>query len=134
MKKAKGPNRTKRRMDKNVKPGQKNKLTVSESMLDRKNYEYRFVNDVDNNIQEKESIDWDIARIGAEVGDAKAGEGQQDGSVVKKHVGGGTYAVLMCKKKEWYEDDAARKEERLKEIERDMNDKEAIEQKLKKIE
>lgn len=134
--KASAPDRKKRRMDKNTPVGQKNKLTVDESILDRKRYEYRFVNDVDGNIAIKQSQDWDIAEIheSVTVGDAKAGEAQSDGTVIRKPVGGGVTAVLMCKKREWYKEDSEKKEQALREIENEMNDKEKIEQKLKKIE
>jgi hypothetical protein len=122
--KASAPIRKTRRMDMNVKPGTKNVLTVDSNLLDTKRFVYRFVNEIDNKVTRREESDWDVAHIpvGASVGDLKAGESQPDGTVIRKNVGNGTTAILMCKRKEWHEEDQKRKETGLMEIEHRMED------------
>ncbi len=110
--KAKGPVRNKRRMDKNTRAGVKDVLTIDPSVLDKENYEYRIVNMEPGRVERMEKKDWDVAHIDADVvvGDPKAGVSQPKGSTVEFHVGGGTKAVLMCKRKDWCDDDRADKE------------------------
>lgn len=124
--------RTERRMDKNHKPGKKNVLTVDPALLDEKNFVYRFVNETPGNVESREAIDYDVARIGATVGDEKAGEGQPDGSVVRKNIGNGETAILMCKRRDWYEEDQRKKEEALLENQAVMNDPEYQREEFKK--
>lgn len=84
------------------------KLSVPEDQLDRNTYVYRHVNDVGNRIAQMEAEDWDKAPL--------------DGnSVSARHVGtdeGGKSipAVLMRKRKDWYNADQKEKQKPLDEI------------------
>lgn len=119
--KAIAPDR-KRRMDGNTPAGVKNVLTIPEHLLDRKNFEYRVVNMDEGRIEALEAKDWDIARIPGDVpvGDPVAGKAQSKGSATEINAGGGRKAVLMCKRKEWCDDDRAKKDELLRETEVQM--------------
>lgn len=119
--KAKAPDR-KRRMDKNAKAGVKNVLTIPEEYLDRENFEYRVANTEPGRVEYLETRDWDVARLegGIVVGDSAAGKAQTVGTVVNVPVGGGKQGVLMCKRKEWCDDDRKAKENVLLEKEKTM--------------
>ena len=84
------------------------KLGVPEDHLDPQ-YEHRWVNDVGNRVASLEADDWDKAPM----------EGR---SVEKRHVGTDsgrpTSAVLMRKRKEWYEDDQKEKRKPLDEMDK----------------
>ena len=87
------------------------KLGVDESLLDRKTYEYRWVNDAGMRVRMMHENDWDPA---PEV----STEGQ---SVEKRPVGvndGGRpiEGVLMRKRKDWYDDDQKAKRRPLDEM------------------
>ncbi len=115
-------NRTKRRMDANTPVGQKNILTLDESMLDRKNFHYEIVNETPGNVESYKSADYDIVTdmAGMEIGDKAAGEEQPQGSVIRKDVGGGVTAVLMSKPIKWHEEDEKREANRLQDVEQSM--------------
>lgn len=86
------------------------KLHVPENELDRKMYVYRHVNDVGNRVEEMKANDWDVAPLGGK-------------SVDSRHVGeagAGTpsKAVLMRKRKDWYDADQKEKMKPLDEIEK----------------
>lgn len=114
--------RTKRRMDSNTPVGQKNVLTLDESMLDRTRFHYEIVNEDPGNVESYKARDFDIVTdmSGMKVGDEVAGGDQPDGSVIRKDVGGGQTAILMSKPIEWHKDDENREEERLQEVESNM--------------
>lgn len=111
-----------RRMDGNTPVGVKNILTIPEHLLDRKNFEYRIVSTEEGRVEELEARDWDIARMPEDVpvGDPVAGIAQPKGSVVDINLKGGKRGVLMCKRKEWCDDDRAKKEAYLQEHEKRM--------------
>lgn len=72
------------------------KLGVEDEALDRKTYTYRWVNDIGNRVKGLEAQDWDIAPLG-------------EASVESRHVGTDSghpqNAVLMRKRRDWYEAD-----------------------------
>ena len=100
------------RQERRRKPGETThyglKLHVPESKKDPA-YVYRHVNDVGNRVASLEADDWDKAPM----------EGR---SVEKRHVGTDsgrpTSAVLMRKRKEWYEDDQKEKRKPLDEMDK----------------
>lgn len=79
------------------------KLHVDPSLKDPA-YEYRWVNDVPGRVQSFTSQDWDRVES-ADI----AGEGNSNGTIPTKFVGNQTNAVLMRKRKDWYEADAKEK-------------------------
>jgi hypothetical protein len=88
------------------------KLSVDERKLDRKTYQYRFANDTENRVQQLEADDWDIAPEGG----AKP-DGNSMGTTNTAHAGvidGKPYnAVLMRKRKDWFEADQKEKQKPL---------------------
>lgn len=107
------------RRERRRKPGQtvlaNLKLSVDEAKLDRKTYEYRFVNDKDGRVQQLHAQDWDIAPEGAKEDNASLG------SVNSAHAGvneGKPYqTVLMRKPKDWFDEDQKEKQRPLDEME-----------------
>lgn len=91
--------------------GRRNILTVDER---DPAYNYRWVNDVDSRIQMFEEAAYEAVKTPTEVGDPRAGDASQLGTTVRKPVGGGKSAVLMRIPKEFYDEDQAAKEARLK--------------------
>lgn len=91
------------------------KLSVDERKLDRKTYQYRFANDKDGRVQRLEAEDWDI-----DPSQAKE-DTNSLGTVSSAHAGvieGKPFnAVLMRKRKDWYEADQKEKQRPLDEIE-----------------
>lgn len=83
------------------------KLAVDESMLDRKRYEYRWVNDAGARMSRLHSEDWDPAPEFGSVESKTAGVDEQG-----KPFG----AVLMRKCKDWYEEDQKAKRRPLDEM------------------
>ncbi len=103
------------RQERRKKPGQTAhagiRLAVDESKLDRKTYQYRHVNDKDGRVQRLEAEDWDIAPEGAKA------DSNSLGTVTSTQVGvidGKPYnAVLMRKRKDWFEADQKDKQKPL---------------------
>ena len=90
---------------------QRNKLTVSNR---DPNFVYRWVNDSDERIAKFKAAGYEAVTHETQVGDPAVESGQnKTGSVVTKHVGGKTTAVLMRIPKEWYEEDQRTKQEEL---------------------
>lgn len=79
------------------------KLHVDASLKDPA-YEYRWVNDVPGRIQSFVGQDWDRVESAA-----IAGDGNSNGTIPTKFVGNKTDAVLMRKRKEWFDADAKEK-------------------------
>lgn len=99
--------------------GRKDILTVEGK---DKNYVYRWVNDVENRIQQF----LDAGYIFVDPDGKLLGDDSQDNSstpresVASKYVGKGVTAFLMAQRKEWYEEDQKSQEERLQSIERSL--------------
>ena len=85
------------------------KLGVPEEHLDRNTYEYRWANDTGNRVAGLKADDWDPAPI----------EGR---SVEKRHVGTDSgkpnSAVLLRKRKDWYDADQKEKRKPLDEMDK----------------
>jgi len=99
--------------------GTRNVLTAPK----REGYVRRFVNDEKDRIQQFEDAGYTIVRDEVQIGDPKAGNETQVGSITNKAVGNGTRAVLMEIKEEWYEEDQKAKQERISVGENDMKRK-----------
>jgi hypothetical protein len=91
------------------------KLGVDESKLDRKNYEYRWVNDRGNRVQQLTSNDWDLAPEQAAL--AAGGEGTVQSTIVGTDGGKPYSGILMRKRKDWFEADRAEKLKPVHEVE-----------------
>jgi hypothetical protein len=76
----------------------------------KKGYVRRFVNDVPGRIAEFEEAGWVVVSDGSRPADVRAGESHNIGSVVGKHVGNGTHAVLMEQTESFYNEDQAEKQ------------------------
>lgn len=91
-------------------------LSVDESKLDRKTYQYRFVNDKDGRVQRLHGEDWDIVTA-----DGAKPDGNSLGSVASTQAGiseGKPFnTVLMRKRKDWFEADQKEKQKPLDVIE-----------------
>lgn len=77
---------------------------VDESKLDRKNFSYRWVNDVRGRVAKLESQDWE--RVSAE----EAGGSVDRHADIENSSRAEMRAVLMRKPKDWYDDDHKRKQ------------------------
>lgn len=75
------------------------------------NYEYRVVNDVDDRVAQFVEGGYELVENEShDVGDKRVSQGTSVGSKKVFSVGQGTKAYLMRIKKEWYEEDQARKQ------------------------
>ena len=96
--------------------GFRSKLDVDQSMLDRENYEYRFVNDDPGRIHQLNvQDDWDFV-------DDPSKSVKQDGTDIGSRVstvvgkddkGHPTRGYLMCKRRDFYEADKAEEQSRI---------------------
>lgn len=95
--------------------GKRNRLSVNENSLDRENFVYRFVNDIPGRIHNLTvNDDWEVVQ---DRENQVKNDGTGTGSEVAVQVGSDVNgkparAVLLRKKKDWYEDDK-RSEQRL---------------------
>jgi hypothetical protein len=81
-------------------------------------YYVRWVNDTGDRIEVfKEAGYTPVYDADGDQSDKRAQNPKQLGSVVRKHVGGGVYAVLMKIPLEWYQEDQALKQQRVDEAE-----------------
>lgn len=97
--------------------GERNVLTVANK---RQGYKQRWVNDVDDRIERANAAGYTAVMRPTKVGDPKAGAATQVGDIVRKPVGGGITAVLMEIPDEYYREDQAAKEAKLKDTERSL--------------
>jgi len=88
------------------------KLSVDESKLDRSTFQYRYVNDKGGRVQQLAAVDWDPAPEGAKE--------DASGTITATHAGveeGKPFnAVLMRKRKDWFETDQKEKQRPLDEM------------------
>lgn len=96
--------------------GSRNRLT-----LDNKdpNFEYRFVNDVDDRVAMFQNAGYEIVDLSKH----KVGHRRMDNTVTSDNnisVGGGTKAVAMRIRKDWYQEDQKEKQYRVDESERGL--------------
>lgn len=98
------------------------RLVVDESKLDRQNYEYRWVNDDGPRIQRLVSEDWDPAPEQGAVPDSHS-EGTLNAKLAGTDKNGNPMnAVLMRKRKVWYDDDQEEKQRPLNEMEKSIRE------------
>jgi hypothetical protein len=101
--------------------GQRNILTVKGQ---DPNYEYRIVNDLDDRIERFKEAGYELVPDDAvTVGDKRVNAATSTNSYKQLSVGGGTKAYVMRIKKEWFEEDKARKLAQVSEIERATKEK-----------
>lgn len=91
-------------------------------------YQYRVVNDVGDRIEQLKAIGYEIVEdSGVQVGDRRIANPTKEGSPVKVSVGGGVQGYVMRIKQEWYDEDKAKKDAHVDNIEkglvRDAKDK-----------
>ncbi len=89
---------------------------------------YRVVNDVGDRIEQLKAIGYEIVEDqGVQVGDRRIANPTKEGSPVKVSVGGGIQGYVMRIKQEWYDEDKAKKDAHVDNIEkglvRDAKDK-----------
>lgn len=107
-------------------PGRPKRQPVSQRVIlsapTRPGYERRWVNDKDDRIKLFEEGGWKPVVNNADIETADKAKMVESslGSVVTRHTGGGTRSVLMEIKKEWYDEDQAKKIERVKSGQRDI--------------
>lgn len=88
------------------------------------NYVYRVVNDVDDRISQFQEAGYEfVDNEAVEVGDKRVNKATSLGSAKHLSVGQGQKAFVMRIRKEWYEEDQARKLAHVAEIERATKEK-----------
>lgn len=88
--------------------GVRNVLTVRGKDPD---YEYRIVNDTGDRIEMFKDAGYEIVKASdVVIGDRRVNKASAEGSLAQVAVGGGDKAVVMRIKREWYEEDQARKQ------------------------
>ena len=97
--------------------GRRNRLTVENR---DPAYHYRIVNDVDGRVQDLLDQDYEIV-LDAKVGDKRVDDISSLGSAKQISVGGGIKAIVMRKRKDWFEEDQAAKQKEIDELEATMN-------------
>ena len=80
----------------------------------------RWVNDKDGSIENFQEAGWEVEIDSAKGGDEYVGNSRLPGSAVTKPVGKGVTAVLMYKRKEWYDEDMAEKQRQVDANERGL--------------
>lgn len=98
--------------------GRRNRLTVENR---DPNYHYRIVNDVDGRVQDMIDLDYEIDPT-TTVGDKRVDAPSPLGSAKQISVGGGIKAVVMRKRKDWFELDQAEKQSQIDDLEASMNE------------
>jgi hypothetical protein len=85
------------------------------------NYEYRIVNDTDDRVRELQDLDWEIdLDEELRVGDSRIDDVGRLGKVRQLSVGGGIKAIVMRKRKDWFDEDLAEKQKYVDKIEAAM--------------
>lgn len=97
--------------------GRRNRLSVENRDPD---YQYRIVNDVDGRVQDLLDQDYEIV-LDAKVGDKRVDEISSLGSAKQISVGNGIKAVVMKKRKDWFQDDQDLKQKEIDDLEASMN-------------
>lgn len=88
------------------------------------NYVYRIVNDVDDRVQQFKEAGYElVAEDSVTVGDKRVNAASSMASHKQLAVGGGTKAVVMRIKREWYDEDQLAKQSHVAEIERATREK-----------
>ncbi len=88
------------------------------------NYEYRVVNDIDDRVAQFVEGGYELVdNESHDVGDKRVSQGTSVGSKKMFSVGQGTKAYLMRIKKEWYDEDQARKQKFVNQQEASIKEK-----------
>jgi len=86
------------------------------------NFKYRFVNDDEDRVEMFKRGGWiPVGKNEEDTEDAVANTADSTSSVKEKYVGGGKKAILMKLPKDLYDEDQARKQARIDELEASMN-------------
>lgn len=86
-------------------------------------YVYRIVNDIDDRVQTFQELGYEIVTDqNVSVGDKRVANATQEGTPIKVSVGQGVQGYVMRQKQEWYDEDKAKKQELVNELERSMKD------------
>jgi len=87
------------------------------------NFVYRIVNDTDDRVDVFKENGWEpVQAKDTSVGDKRVETSGPSGSVAEISVGGGTKAIVMRIKREWYEEDQAAKAAQVDAIEQTMKE------------
>lgn len=82
---------------------------------------YRVVNDVGDRIEQLKAIGYEIVEdSNVQVGDRRIANPTKEGSPVKVAVGGGIQGYVMRIKQEWYDEDKAKKDAHVDNIEKGL--------------
>ena len=100
--------------------GARNRLSFPISAEDREKYHYRVLNDQDDRLARAQEAGYEFVGSDHKLGDSRAAEASMLGANVAKPVGQGVVGYLMRIKKEFYEEDQAAKEAKLKGLEKTM--------------
>ena len=95
--------------------GTRNVLTVADKDV---NYEYRIINDSGDRVQEFLDAGYElVAKDSVRVCDKRVNSAASEGSLAHLSVGQGQKAFVVRIKKEWYEEDQAKKQAKVNEME-----------------
>ena len=95
--------------------GTRNVLTV---MGKDPNYEYRIINDSGDRVQEFMDAGYELVeKESVRVGDKRVNSATAEGTVAQLSVGQGQKGYVVRIKKEWYDEDQAKKQRRVNELE-----------------
>lgn len=95
--------------------GTRNVLTVAGK---DPNYEYRIINDSGDRVQEFLDAGYELVqKDSVRVGDKRVNSTTAEGSVAQLSVGQGQKGYVVRIKKEWYDEDQAKKQARVNELE-----------------
>lgn len=87
------------------------------------NFVYRIVNDTDDRVELFKENGWEpVQAKDTQVGDKRVETSGPSGSVAEISVGGGTKAIVMRIKRDWYEEDQAAKAAQVDAIEQTMKE------------
>ena len=98
--------------------GKRNRLSVENQ---DPNFAYRIVNDADGRVQDLIDQDYEIVPD-SKVGDKRVDSPSGLGSAKLISVGQGMKAVVMRKRRDWYDQDQAEKQKQIMELEASMNE------------
>jgi hypothetical protein len=98
--------------------GQRNKLSVEDK---DPNYHYRIVNKAVGRVEQFIEQGYEVAPK-TKIGDKRVDNSSALGSASEIAVGGGTVAVLMRQRKDWYDEDQATKQKAILDLEATMNE------------
>jgi len=84
-------------------------------------YVYRIVNDLDDRIQTFQEMGYEIVNDSSvSVGDKRVAAATQEGSPIKVSVGQGIQGYVMRQRQDWYDEDQAKKQEQINELEQSI--------------